>query len=209
MQIDTIRKFYNNYFEKLIVENKRHKKVFESIDRFIPKGTTVLDIGCGAGFTSKHLAEGNRKVVAVELSPVLLEWARKHNNHDNILYVEDDICELKTSDKFDAIVMVDILEHILPENRNRLFDVLRNVSHDNTYIYLNIPSPNVTQFLRQYKHDLLQIVDEPVEVSEIISLFGGIGFVPYYFQLYWMQYIEYVFVSEYRFNKALLIGYNV
>lgn len=201
--INQVRKFYDNYLEKLAVKNNRHSWVLYSLDRFIPKDTTVLDIGCGTGITSKHLARDGRSVIAVDLSPKLIEYAKEHNNHEGVSYMSGDICEIEFSEKFDAIVMVDVLEHILSESIPALFNVLSSVSHETTRIYLNIPSPDVIKFLQKEKPDLLQIVDNAIETEDILKRFDGVGFAPAYFQFYWQQYVEYLFVTKKEFNKTM------
>lgn len=200
--LNKIREFYDNYLPKLKTKNNRHDWVCVSIDRLTPKGTKVLDIGCGAGIISKHLATGNRQVVAIDLSPKLIEYARKHNGHENIVYIPGDVCDLP-EDKFDVIVMVDVLEHIQMSSISKLLNVLADVSHENTMIYLNIPHHDVLKFLKRNKPDNLQIVDNPIDDSTILGFFKYIKFVPCYFRMYWGQYVEYLFVTEKQRNDML------
>lgn len=197
-----VSKFYDNLVPKLSVENYRHLKVFQSIEKFIPKETRVLDLGCGAGLTSRQLAIGNRNVIAIDLSPKLVDYAKKHNSHfDRVKYICADITKIKLNCKFDAVVMVDVFEHL--KEPKRIFNLIKSVSHETTTVYLNIPSPDTIRFLQENYPDLLQIIDNPVEVSFIIENFKKIGFIPAYFNFYWYQYIEYFFVKENQFNKTL------
>jgi 2-polyprenyl-3-methyl-5-hydroxy-6-metoxy-1,4-benzoquinol methylase len=207
--IKQVTEFYNGYLPKLVTENARHRWVFASLDAAINPGSKVLDIGCGAGHTSLHLAKMGCTVVAVDLSPILIKHAREHNNHENILYVAGDACQLDLSDKFDAIVLVDVLEHILPQAVEGLFKLLEQVSHACTKIYLNIPSPDILRFLRTNKPDNLQIVDEPIETGDIIGRFKAIGFTPAFFRFYWCQYVEYLFLTDALFNKVLTKTYGL
>jgi len=207
--IEKVREFYNSYIGNLVTENARHRWVFASLSEVIDPGSKVLDIGCGAGHTSLHMAKRGCAVVAVDLSPVLIEYARGHNNHENILYVAGDACRLELDDKFDAIVLVDVLEHILPQEVGGLFKLLARVSHACTKIYLNIPSPDVLRFLRASKSNNLQIVDEPIETGDVIGRFKEIGFTPAFFRFYWCQYVEYLFLADAQFNKVLAKAYSL
>jgi len=200
---EEIVNFYDNYLDKLKVENNRHRWVFNSIDKFIPKGK-VLDIGCGTGITSRYLAKGDRDVVALDISPKLIEYAEKLNSHfGRVKYFVGDICEFTWIEPFDSILMVDVLEHLEMVKIPELFEVLRNVSHETTVIYLNIPSENVIRYLKQNRPELLQIVDNPVSAKHIFNWFEEIGFVPAYFQLYWQQYVEYLFVTKESYNEMM------
>jgi len=202
-EIQKVREFYDGYLDKLTTENNRHKWVYNSIDKFIPKGK-VLDIGCGTGFTSRHLAKGDREVVAVDLSPKLIEYAEKMNSHfGRVKYVVGDICEFTWIEPFDSILMVDVLEHIGNKSLLDLFEVLKNVSHETTRIYLNIPSGDILNWLWENKPDTRQIIDNPISTEDILKWFEIIGFVPAYFQLYWQQYVEYLFVTKESYNETM------
>ena len=195
--------FYNNYLDRLKTENNRHRRIFKSIDEFISLGN-VLDIGCGTGITSRYLAKGGRDVVAVDISPKLIEYAEKLNSHfGRVKYVCADICDLTINKSFDSILIVDVLEHILPEKIDDLFNAVKLNSHKSTKIYLNIPHENVIRYLKKNKPEILQIVDNPVDIKYILQWFDDIGFVPSYFNFYWQQYVEYLFVTKEVYNKTL------
>lgn len=198
----SVRDFYDGYIDKLKTVNSRHRWVFNSIDKYIPRSSKVLDIGCGTGITSKHLAYGGREVTAVDISPVLIEYAKKYNSHfDSIRYYVSDIVEFDTDEKFDAITMVDVLEHIIPESLPNLFNSIHRFSKEDTKIYLNIPSCDVLRFLNIHKPDTRQIVDNPIETGDIIRMFSDIGFVPIYYHLYWQHYVEFLFITSTQYDK--------
>lgn len=203
VEIQKIREFYDGYLDELTNENNRHKWILNSIDRFIPKGR-VLDLGCGTGITSRHLAKGERDVVAVDLSPKLIEYAVKMNSHfGRVEYIVDDISKCVWPEPFDSILMVDVLEHILPESVDKLFANLKLNSHENTLVYLNIPTANKILHSKENSPECLQIIDNPISVGDTLEWFDKIGFVPAYFQLYGAIYIEYLFVTKERYNKKL------
>jgi len=203
MKLESVKEFYDGYLDKLKMVNNRHQWVFNAIDRFIPQNAKVLDIGCGAGHTSKHLAYGNREVVAVDLSPKLIEYAKTHNSHFNsIRYFVGDIKDFETDEKFDAITMIDVLEHILPESYTPLFNKIYALSHEKTKIYLNIPTADILRFLQENKPETRQIVDNPVDTKDVLRMFSDIGFIPIYYHLYWQHYVEYLFVTQKEYNRT-------
>jgi len=206
---EEIISYYDGYLDKLKTPNNRHQYVFNAIDRFIPENTKVLDIGCGAGLTSRHLAYGGRRVTGVDISPKLIQHAETYNSHfGTVTYYIADISEFEINEKFDAITMIDVLEHILPESLTALFNNIYRLSHDDTKVYLNIPSSDVLNFLHEFKPDSLQIVDNPIETGEIIRLFSNIGFVPIYYHLYWQHYVEFLFITRKKYNETFKGAFN-
>lgn len=199
-----IKSFYDGFLAKLTVENIRHQRVYHSLDT-LPKGK-VLDLGCGAGLTSKRLAEGGRDVVAVDFSSVAIDYAKKYNCNARIKYICADIMEFMVAEKFDAICMVDVLEHL--PNPWGLTSLIKNASDSETVIYLNIPYSKTIEYLK-YKHPgVLQPVDNPDDIENTLAMFEGIDFVPFKMELYWMQYVEYFFCTKSKFNKFMAQTYR-
>lgn len=199
--IEKIREYYNRQSDKSLQKNIRHDVILATLDKYIPRYTTVLDIGCGSGITSKHLAEGDRLVEAIDLSSARIEYASANNAHPGVLYTTGDITSYKPVGKFDAIVMADVFEHIQPDRISALFDVILKCSHESTLIYLNVPDYDYLSYVNASRPDLAQIVDVPYKHEKIIELFENISFVASYYQKYWMQYVEYVFMPRHKYNR--------
>lgn len=90
-------------------------KLMKYHDFFINNITTddtVLDIGCGIGANAFDIAKKAKKVVGVELSKQNYEYAKKHNSSENIEYVYGDATKDLGDEKFDVIVLSNVLEHI-------------------------------------------------------------------------------------------------
>jgi len=187
--IEDIRKFYDSWVDYLAVERSRHRMVYGHLDRYIRPGSSVLDIGCGTGFTSRHLASNKCRVVAVDLSPQLIDCARSRNNGYNIEYVVADITRWDDPRKFDYIVMVDVAEHILPESVGDLMSVLDRVSHPNTVLLLHIPKKISNS---------VQPVDVQWSMGDVESAFGRAGFVPVLFDGRVVDYALYLMTRRER-----------
>lgn len=72
-----------------------------------PSALHVLDIGCGPGFFSIILAEQGYDVTAIDLTPAMLEEAKRNAGalRDQILFLEMNAEELTFQDRsFDVIV---------------------------------------------------------------------------------------------------------
>ena len=86
----------------------------------------VLDIGCGNGFLSYDIAGKARSVTAVDLSPANIEIAKRSFNKENIKYICGDACRIDFTDKFDVVILSNVLEHI--EDRHSFLLKIRNLT---------------------------------------------------------------------------------
>jgi 2-polyprenyl-6-hydroxyphenyl methylase / 3-demethylubiquinone-9 3-methyltransferase len=80
-----------------------------------PARPATLDVGCGGGFLSEHLARLGHRVVGVDPSPVSLETARRHaaGASLDIDYRHGFGEHLPAADaEFDVVVCCDVLEHV-------------------------------------------------------------------------------------------------
>ncbi|WP_419958895.1 class I SAM-dependent methyltransferase [Psychrobacillus sp. BM2] len=89
-------KTYNDFIEQPAI-----KSVLPSLD-----GKNILDLGCGAGDFAKYCIEnGASKVVGIDISKNMIEYANKENNHEKINYICTSIEDLDLQNhKFDLIV---------------------------------------------------------------------------------------------------------
>jgi len=75
--------------------------------------STVLDIGCGAGFLANCLAQKGHLVSAIDLSETTLATARRHDTTQSVQYIRANAYSLPFPDAaFDAVSAMDILEHV-------------------------------------------------------------------------------------------------
>lgn len=72
----------------------------------------VLDIGCGNGSLAKDIAKVAKSVLGVDIDDKLIEKAKKKNGAPNLEYKALDATKDLSDQKFDVIVMSNVLEHI-------------------------------------------------------------------------------------------------
>jgi len=199
---DKIREYYDTHLEDLSRVKPRHQLVFKSIDKYIPPYSKVLDIGCGAGIISRYLSYGNRDVIGIDISPVLIGYAEKYNSHfKSIKYYVSDIIDCEFTEKFDAVMLVDVLEHIQTEKLTYLFNTLYEITHKDSVIYVNIPSSDRSKYT--INNQKKQIVENIIETGDVIKMFYDIGFIPIYYRMYWGQYVEFLFVTESNYHRQI------
>lgn len=84
--------------------------------RFAP-GARVLDVGCGVGRWSRLLASRGALVTGVDLSPTMIEQARQRAAQAGLSrvcrFLVQDSARLEVPGKFDLVLGVTVLQHIL------------------------------------------------------------------------------------------------
>lgn len=112
-----IKKEYDfKYTQKeLYWGNKPHALVVR-LQKQLPKGSTVLDLGCGEGQNTIYLAKHGFTVTAVDISQVGIEKIASKKNIHIKTEVADILDHLKSPEKFDAIVCINILHFVKPKD---------------------------------------------------------------------------------------------
>ena len=97
------------------------------LSRHIRAGMTVLELGCGIGYFTRELARCGADVVAVDVSPELLEIARANCSAPNVRYEIQNAYELSyPGDAFDSVVGSSVLHHLeIEEALRQIHRVLR------------------------------------------------------------------------------------
>jgi SAM-dependent methyltransferase len=83
----------------------------------VPAGARVLDVGCGIGRWSCGLAAGGASVTGVDLSPTMILQARGRAATQGVAarcrFLVQDLAALQVEGRFDLILGVTVLQHIL------------------------------------------------------------------------------------------------
>lgn len=91
----------------------RNPWVAQKIAREHGAGARVLDVGCGAGFLSNHLAREGFDVTGLDASQASIEVAARHDVTGQAQYLLGDALSLPFPDAcFDAVCAMDFLEHV-------------------------------------------------------------------------------------------------
>ena len=177
-----IAEYYDAFLPHLqqdhVRDNQRLSRVKVKLGSLVKPGMTILDLGCGTGITSRFMATLGAKVTAVDISPKLIEFARKESNHKNVEYIISDITELALQNErgqywqtFDGIVLVDVFEHVLPDKLFDLFQTINDHSKPEAWVFVNIPDGRYQEAAHKYIPQKLQIVDEGYPPQLILSWF--------------------------------------
>jgi SAM-dependent methyltransferase len=76
-------------------------------------GMTVLELGCGAGYFTQELARSGADIVAIDVSPELLEMARSNCSAQNVRYQIENAYALSYPEAvFDSVIGSSVLHHL-------------------------------------------------------------------------------------------------
>lgn len=121
-----------------------HKFFVENIE----DNSIVLDIGCGNGAVDYDVAQKAKKVVGIDISKKSILFAKKYFSSNNIQYIHEDALEYQFSEKFDFIILSNVLEHI----QNRI-PFLNRIKTFGKYFLIRVPMIN-RSWLTLYKKEL-------------------------------------------------------
>ena len=206
---EDIKNWYNNFLGNLSKDherqNPRHQRIKQTLKKIIKAGMKVLDIGCGTGISSMFMGELGAEVVGVDISDELIKFARNKSAHQNVNYIVEDATQLNLQMSFDAITIIDSMEHIPREKVDDFGKSIYRHASKETIIYLNIPDGRYQRYIKMNHPEKHQIIDEDYDPNILISMFQKIGFQPYHVSIYGIdlpiQYNEYLFMTDYALGN--------
>ena len=175
-QMAVAEDYYNVFSKDLLNDylngNPRTEAAIAHILKWLPIQTkNILDIGCGIGWTSFEIAKKhpNIQVFGVDLAPESLKIARKLFKRPNTRFENQDITadEFRTSQRFDAVLLVDVYEHIPAEARPFFHQSVAQVLNDNGRIMITCPTKPLQQWGKKHNPSGLQPIDEDITALEL------------------------------------------
>ncbi len=97
-----------------ITEKIKQEFNLENQDNYFLKDLKILDIGCGGGLISEPLARLGGEITGIDASEKNIKVAKLHSkkNNLNINYLNRSPEQLKSSEKFDIILNLEVVEHV-------------------------------------------------------------------------------------------------
>jgi len=108
----------------------------EHILRFVGRGKRVLEIGCAGGYLAELLTAQGCTVTGIEIDPRAASQARRFCNE--VIVGDAETLQLKFREKFDVIVLADVLEHL--RDPARLLRRLTAALKPGGYLVISVPN---------------------------------------------------------------------
>ena len=115
---------------------------FKFVAKMLSPNDRVLDLGCGTGYCSYFYSLVAKEVVGVDLFSDVPQ-AQQRYPVKNLRFVKGDVLDLPveiTSDRFDAVVSTDVIEHFTREDGERIVASSFNLLSDRGMMIVGTPS---------------------------------------------------------------------
>lgn len=157
------RNFQDIFLEELSYATSYNRWIVGKFEDFL--GQKVLEVGGGIGSISKVFVSLGKTVWVSEVNKKFLKILK--HNFENILYLDIEKEKLGFFQKFDSVVVINVLEHI--ENRIQALKNCRKLIKANGSVIILVPAhnflygsydKNVGHFLRYTKNVLKEELSE-------------------------------------------------
>jgi SAM-dependent methyltransferase len=193
--------FYDEFVDRQtrVGINRRHQAILAWLQRFgLRPDDRVLEIGCGAGTLTQLLAEAlpQGSVFGVDLSPRTIEAARERlASIGNARVVAGDVLDVDVgSERYDVVVLPDVIEHIPLEMHDALFGRIASWVKPEGFVLAHYPNPHHLEWFHLNHPERLQIVDQPIHADVLLANAYRHGLYLDYFERYaiWIREGDYI-----------------
>ncbi len=87
------------------------KDIIPFIEKHVPKGSYIADIGCGSGYSTYKLLQAGYEVIGTDISEEMIRIA-KEKVGTKIPFIRADICQLNPikDEQLDALMVINVIE---------------------------------------------------------------------------------------------------
>ncbi len=167
---------------KILHQIKKHRMsyILDQINNRNIKNLKILDVGCGGGIICEPLARLGAKVTGIDFAPNNIIAAKMHSkkNKLKINYINQDIEKTKLDEKFDIILMFEVLEH-LDNWKKTIKNIKKNLNKNGLIIISTINrnllsklfainiAENILHWIPKGTHDYNKLI-KPEELRKIL-----------------------------------------
>jgi 2-polyprenyl-3-methyl-5-hydroxy-6-metoxy-1,4-benzoquinol methylase len=118
---------------------KRLNFITDVLDKRLPTGAEVLDVGCGNGVISRSLGERGFTVKGIDVSEKAIGRARELNKFPNVRFEVIGAEKLVADgNRYHAVICSEVLEHL--NEPGKLLDVLYQLLHPDGVLLVTVPN---------------------------------------------------------------------
>jgi len=174
--IEEIKQYYDQHvvgkLNGFVNINERVERAWTTVIENTNNPSTILEVGCGIGDLCWRMNRSWPESIinGIDISPKSIEYANKLFANKKVSFKEGVLTRRSYTTKFDLIILIDVYEHIMKEQREELHDALKVLSNNTGKIVLSFPTPRHLAWLK--KNDLanIQPIDEDITVDTICKL---------------------------------------
>lgn len=149
--ISTPRLKLGEYFSYQLLNNTRHLLYTLSRYKFAAKTLVrepppaVLELGCSEGIGTLILSEQSQSLTAVDSYKPFITWAKNHLRRKDIQFIADDFLG-KMYGQFDAVVALDVIEHIKVADTRLFISTICNNLQPNGFCIVGTPNKTARKY---------------------------------------------------------------
>ncbi len=167
---------------KILHQIKSHRMsyILDQINNRNIRNLKILDVGCGGGIICEPLARLGARVTGIDFAPNNIKAAKIHSkkNKLKINYIYKDIEKSKFNEKFDVILMFEVLEH-LDNWKKTIKNIKKNLNKNGLIIISTINrnllsklfainiAENIFHWIPKGTHDYNKLI-KPEELKKIL-----------------------------------------
>jgi 2-polyprenyl-3-methyl-5-hydroxy-6-metoxy-1,4-benzoquinol methylase len=171
---------YNKLMSYSWDETKTNPQYFKRLNFVVEKCEgRVLEIGCGIGTMTKWISKSDRvkEVIAIDAFPEAIEELKKYN-FSKVKPLQMYLENIKFEDAqiFNTVVISEIIEHIYPDEEEKMLKGLRPYINSTTSYIIStpigwMPDPYHIRFFskKRFKTHLEKYYGEPMEIDCLLD----------------------------------------
>lgn len=172
--VDEVKEFYDqDTLKKYKIRNNiRHFYIINKLKELgIRKSERCLEIGCGNGGVTHLIAKQMKgQITGIDISEMTIKAAKDNlSGYKNVHLEAVDLFEFSTKDKFDFIVLLDVLEHIPFDQHDGIVEKMSELLSENGTIFIHIPEPKYNAWSEIHQQSAMQVIDLAVESGPFLS----------------------------------------
>jgi len=139
------------YFSKQVKDQTRHLLFvlarYKFAARLLPEGRPlkVLELGCNEGMGGLMLIERGHQLTALDFDTAAIESAKRTFGDTGIDWRCEDFLG-KTYGAHDAVVSIDVIEHIDPALEDRYMETVAGNLHEHGFAVIGTPNDSASKF---------------------------------------------------------------
>ena len=170
-------KIYNELMSYSWEETKSNAKPYFQRLNFVVERVegNVLEIGCGIGNMTKWISKSEKvkNVIAIDAFRDAIEALKKYNMPKVVpIQMRLENIHFKNIKKFDTVVICEVIEHIYPDEENKMLNTLRFYVDSKTIFIISTPIGWMDDFFhirgfskKRFKRHLRKYYGKPLEIS--------------------------------------------